>query len=128
MPLLTESPRGDERSKIRRTDPSGLGADPIGEQWVCGKGGKGNGPDVWPLVTSFSMASLTFSGLLIADRRLRGLELSSLNDPLKPMSNPCLNPEIKYLLVVGHGYCSKYLSRAGNFIGVIIFRGNGQNG
>jgi hypothetical protein len=30
------------------TEPSGLGAAPMGEQWVCGKGGKGKGPEVWP--------------------------------------------------------------------------------
>ena len=32
MPSLTDWPRGDERSKISLTEPSGFGADPMGEQ------------------------------------------------------------------------------------------------
>ena len=60
----------------------------MGEQCVCGKGGKGKGPEVWPRVTSLGIASVTFSELLSADSRLRGLALSSLKDPRKPISNP----------------------------------------
>ena len=48
IPSLTDCPRGDERSRISLTVPSGLGAALIGERWVCRKRGKGKGPDVWP--------------------------------------------------------------------------------
>ena len=52
-----DEPCGCDRSMIRRTDPSFLGADPIGEQWVRGKGGEVNGPAVCPLDSSLFMAS-----------------------------------------------------------------------
>ena len=100
---MTDCPRGDERSKINLTDPSGFGADPMGEQCVCVNGGDGKGPDVCPRVSSFKMASVTRWALFLADRRLRGLVLGSSKDPLKPMSKPYLNPVIRYCAVLGQG-------------------------
>ena len=46
MSSFMEDPWGWDRSMINRTDPSFFGAAPMGEQWVMGKGGVGNGPAV----------------------------------------------------------------------------------
>ena len=43
---LMDDPWGWDKSMMRRTVPSFLGAEPMGEQWVWGKGGNGKGPAV----------------------------------------------------------------------------------
>ena len=40
IPSLTDWPWGQDKSRISLTEPSGLGAEPMGEQWVWGKGGE----------------------------------------------------------------------------------------
>ena len=64
----------------------------MGEQWVKGKGGSENGPDVCCRVTSLLMASETPVGFSRVDSRFRGLELVSANEPLNPMSKPWVKP------------------------------------
>ena len=39
IPSLTDWPRGEDKSRISLTEPSGLGAEPMSEQWVWGNGG-----------------------------------------------------------------------------------------
>ena len=46
MSSFMDDPWGWDKSMINRTDPSFFGAAPMGEQWVMGKGGVGNGPAV----------------------------------------------------------------------------------
>ena len=46
MKSLMDAPWGCDRSMINLTEPSFLGAEPIGEQCVMGKGGSGKGPAV----------------------------------------------------------------------------------
>ena len=54
---LMEDPCDWDKSMINLTVPSFLGAEPMGEQWVWGKGGEGKGPAVWPRETSLSIAA-----------------------------------------------------------------------
>ena len=75
---------------ISLTVPSFLGAAPIGEQWVSGKGGWVKGPAVWPLAISLLMAS--WINFLFKSADLWFLGRVGENEPVKPMSKPCLRP------------------------------------
>ena len=82
IPSFTESPLGDDRSRISLTDPSGFGAAPRGEQCVCVKGGCGKGPDVCPRRSSLAIACVTPSGLSRAERKFSGRESTFWKVPL----------------------------------------------
>jgi len=56
MPSFTAEPRGEDKSRIMRTDPSFFGTAPRGEQWNEENGGAEKGPAVWPLWSSLKIA------------------------------------------------------------------------
>ena len=89
-----EEPWGWDRSMISLADPSLLGAEPMGEQCVRGKGGLGKGPAVCPRAISLFMASRMGWGLSVAD--LWFLGRVSEDSPVKPMSKPWRKPLIIY--------------------------------
>ena len=92
MSSFMDDPKGWDRSIISLTDPSFLGAEPIGEQWVLGKGGWGKGPAVWPRDTSLLIACCIRSFSWSADRKFLGNVAE--NSPVKPMSKPLRSPSM----------------------------------
>ena len=90
MPSLMDEPYGWDKSIIKRTDPSFLGAEPMGEQWVRRNGGLGKGPAVCPRDISLLMASCKRVLFSAAERKFLGLVME--DSPVKPMSNPFLRP------------------------------------
>ena len=74
------------------TVPSFLGAAPMGEQWVRGKGGFGKGPAVCPRDTSLLIAVVMAVLFWSADFRFLGNV--GVKVPVNPMSNPFRSPSI----------------------------------
>ena len=53
-------------------DPSGFGSAPMGEMWLCVKGGYRKGPAVCSRCTSLQIASVTPAACMLAELLLRG--------------------------------------------------------
>ena len=89
-PFVYRIPTGDDKSRINRTEVSGLRTAPKGDTCTSGNGGSSKGPEVCPRSSSLWIAADTPSLCSMVLRALQGLVSHAL--PRYPTSNPNRKP------------------------------------